>query len=793
MSYRTVLAVLAMMGWSVLAWAAEPATGIPTKPILPDGLGVNIHFTSPQPGEMKMLAEGGFRWIRMDFSWGATEREKGKYNFTAYDHLLASLKPHGIRSLFILDYANRLYDDGVSPHTDTGRKAFARWAAAAAKHFAGQGILWEMYNEPNIGFWKPKPQVEDYVKLALDVGKALRTAAPDETYIGPATSRIDLPFLEACFQAGLLEYWSAVSVHPYRQKGPETAAAEYAKLRQMIDKYAPAKERIPIISGEWGYSSTWAHMNPALQGRMLPRQWLTNLANEIPVSIWYDWHEDGRDPKEPEHHFGTVAHTYYKNRDPVYDPKPAYLAAKTLATTLAGYTYNKRLDVGNEQTYVLLFAHGDDIRLAAWSTAEQPIEVTIPANPGKFSVVGHTGEQLAPVTADAKGLTLNLTGAPVFLNPSAPNELLRVAAACSRVPPQLVTAATGELNWPIDVRNPLTKTIRVRAEGGHWVTLPTGHHTRFLKKIAIRRADNQRRVTSTCVIEKMGTIVQTTRITASNPLSVRVTPAIGGALQVEIENQSGDSFAGKAKLVKTDGIRIPHPQVPVTIKPGETRKKLSFACTVEGKRKYTVGVQLTDTTGTLQSETRVQTFSPLSCFDGLTPESVKTAMRLTADGDPKVTSEQSLSVAVPPDGPPAPHIAAMKITYQFGVGWKFIRLAPMGADRQVIVGHPAAFGLWLYGDESGNHFRVRVTDATGQTFQPSGPTITWHGWRYIEVPLSGQKSGHWGGAEDGKMHYPIRWDSIALLDSARREKCAGTIYLSQPVLVYQDDNDTAQK
>src|SRR5438270_11294355 len=48
---------------------------------LPDGLGVNIHFTDPKPAEMKILADAGFRWVRMDFGWGATEREEGPYDF----------------------------------------------------------------------------------------------------------------------------------------------------------------------------------------------------------------------------------------------------------------------------------------------------------------------------------------------------------------------------------------------------------------------------------------------------------------------------------------------------------------------------------------------------------------------------------------------------------------------------------------------------------------------------------------------------------------------------------------
>ncbi len=208
---RVALAATPLACCAGLAFAA----GLP-GPTIPDGLGVNIHFTDPRPGEMEMLAAAGFRWVRMDFSWSATERDKDRYNFSAYDRLLAALDEHQIRAIFILDYSNRHYDGGQSPSSDEGRRAMARWAAAAAKHFRGRGVLWEMYNEPNIQFWRPKPNVDDYARLALEVGRALAAAAPEEIYAGPATSTFDFKFLEKCFQAGLLKYWSAVTLHPYR-------------------------------------------------------------------------------------------------------------------------------------------------------------------------------------------------------------------------------------------------------------------------------------------------------------------------------------------------------------------------------------------------------------------------------------------------------------------------------------------------------------------------------------------------------------------------------------------------
>ena len=43
---------------------------------------------------------------------------------------------------------------------------------------------------------------------------------------------------------------------------------------------------------------------------------------------------------------------------------------------------------------------------------------------------------------------------------------------------------------------------------------------------------------------------------------------------------------------------------------------------------------------------------------------------------------------------------------------------------------------------------------------------------------------HWGGPNDGDIHYPIKWDSIFLLDNVSRQPVEGEIYLSAPTLIY---------
>jgi hypothetical protein len=108
--------------------------------------GVNIHFTIPAAGEAQQLATG-FRTARRDFTWDVVEKATGQYNFSRYDGLYASLSAAGVRSYWILDYGNPLYDGGDAPRTDAGRAAFAAFAVASMAHFAGRGIIWELWNE----------------------------------------------------------------------------------------------------------------------------------------------------------------------------------------------------------------------------------------------------------------------------------------------------------------------------------------------------------------------------------------------------------------------------------------------------------------------------------------------------------------------------------------------------------------------------------------------------------------------------------------------------------------------
>jgi len=206
-----------------------------------------------------------------------------------------------------------------------------------------------------------------------------------EIFVGPATSGMDYTFLESTFQGGVLQYFDAVSVHPYRpgNQPPETVIPNYAQLASLIQKYNPGKPQ-PIISGEWGWTTCDAcdpdynnQVHVTTQAKYLVRQWLVNTLSKVGVSIWYDWRNDSPTPSDPEGNFGTVENAYHNSSQP-YTPKPSYTAAVTIQSAIppATYSFRTRIDAtvnGQVDTnaYVLTFGksgNGNTSAYAVWKS-----------------------------------------------------------------------------------------------------------------------------------------------------------------------------------------------------------------------------------------------------------------------------------------------------------------------------------------------------------------------------------------------------------------------------------------
>eukprot|EP01084_Bolivina_argentea_P057876 105695_1 len=316
----------------------------------------NIHFTNPLPGVLNQVRTS-YSIARMDLTWSKIEKQIGKYDFTEYDILIHSLcnntqtPPYQpITPYLIFDYANPLYQSDKAPSTSEAITAFVNFVIACVTRYQKQGIIFELWNEPNLEYsWKPYPNATAYAVLATNVGYAFKSQFPQELLIGPATFKLDIPYIQEIFEynnSEILQYFDAISVHPYRIGEPESVIDRYIELKNLIAEYQNSSQnqkQIPIISGEWGWSTCFDNKTQTFipcigsaptgiasyldQAKYLIRQWVINDYMKVPVSIFYDYKNDGNDPLFGEDNFGTVEYEYQNETIP-YIPKLAFHAAK---------------------------------------------------------------------------------------------------------------------------------------------------------------------------------------------------------------------------------------------------------------------------------------------------------------------------------------------------------------------------------------------------------------------------------------------------------------------------------
>jgi hypothetical protein len=103
------------------------------------------------------------------------------------------------------------------------------------------------------------------------------------------------------------------------------------------------RKRIPILSGEWGYSATT--LSPLRQATI----WHGNgsqYGGRVPVSIWYDWHDDGQDAKKSSITLAPSPGVCGQNRP---------IRHEDLTTQRNGGMPQGRINVTDENDFVLLF------------------------------------------------------------------------------------------------------------------------------------------------------------------------------------------------------------------------------------------------------------------------------------------------------------------------------------------------------------------------------------------------------------------------------------------------------
>jgi hypothetical protein len=203
--------------------------------LLPESpFGINTAFRPGAPdleARLRAMQHAGMKWGRQDFTWRRIERQKGLYEWAPYDELVQHCRQHGLLLFGNLAYEPEFHD----PCTPEGVAAYSAFARAAAARYAGQVDYWQIWNEPNGGFWKGS--ADQYARLLASAGQAIHEANPRAKVLGLNSAFCDVRFAEAVLKQIPPECFDIACFHPYRPPSAPEDGFDWWMLDQYVKSW----------------------------------------------------------------------------------------------------------------------------------------------------------------------------------------------------------------------------------------------------------------------------------------------------------------------------------------------------------------------------------------------------------------------------------------------------------------------------------------------------------------------------------------------------------------------------
>ena len=204
-----------------------------------------------------MMREAGLECVRTDLGWRICQpKPDAPPDFSHYDKLFAAAEAEGVAVLPILDWPPS-WAKPVMEHLDEWR-AFVR---AAAEHYKGRVVAWEVWNEPNLKyFWGAAPNAAEYVKMLRVASEELRAVDPGTPICSGGLAGADSGYLEALYAAGGKDLFDIFAVHPYCHPQPPEFFLDEAlgRMRRIMAAHGDAEK--PIWITEMGWSTYMANV-----------------------------------------------------------------------------------------------------------------------------------------------------------------------------------------------------------------------------------------------------------------------------------------------------------------------------------------------------------------------------------------------------------------------------------------------------------------------------------------------------------------------------------------------------
>lgn len=279
--------------------------------------------------DLRGMRRVGARSLRIDVSWARIQPRPGVFDWRDTDRVVREARRHRMKVLAVIGYepswARTYHSDGRTRPVDP--RAFAAFAAAAARRYSRGVSAWEIWNEPNTRrFWNVAPDPAAYARLVDAAAPAIRAHDPGSPVLvggmAPAVNEADgseiapETFLEGFYAAVSSRLvFNAVSVHPYSYPAmPDGTQAwntfhKLHALHAIMRRAGDGRKRIWLTEYGAPTGRSSRAVSVRRQGAMLARAHRRASSLDFVGPIYFYSYRDSRaDASDPEANFGVVRH-----------------------------------------------------------------------------------------------------------------------------------------------------------------------------------------------------------------------------------------------------------------------------------------------------------------------------------------------------------------------------------------------------------------------------------------------------------------------------------------------------
>ncbi len=185
--------------------------------------GINVHLASD--AALAKVAEAGIPWIRIDVNWNAIEAERGRFDFSQVDRVVATARRHGLSIYATLAYTPGWANGGLGaayPAADVN--LWKNFVKVAVLRYRDSIRYWGIWNEPNVPEFYARSKDTFLNQVFLPAALEIRTSAPAAFVVGPELAHLTSSGSEWYFWLKYIlqnaaSWIDVVSHHVYEDRG----------------------------------------------------------------------------------------------------------------------------------------------------------------------------------------------------------------------------------------------------------------------------------------------------------------------------------------------------------------------------------------------------------------------------------------------------------------------------------------------------------------------------------------------------------------------------------------------